>query len=474
MTGGSTKARVSIRWQWTGYIILGLVIIQFTQFQLTLNIERDALLKSHVQLENLIVHRLAEELTLPILTSSHEVERVVDNFLEDFPSADGVYIHHYAADEDQSFGNVDLHESNIHEQLHNKIRVWKGSDSLHREWNIHRVMYADKLVAHVVVHFTDQTWEEIQNSMITRSLMVSTVVLILAGIISIVLIKQVSRPLEILSGATKQLVKGDHTVRLQADRNDEIGDAFDQFNSLAEALEHKAKLRNSFGRYLNPDVVANVFETGEVSEISYRKHVTALFADMVGFTTYSHSAPTEEVVHVLNRYFEAFHRIINYYGGHVDKYIGDALLAVFNHPDDDPNHVFHASLAGIAMTMATEKIGMLNAEGEKISFRVGLNQGPVIIGNIGAVDRLEYTVIGDAINVAFRIAGKGNSDELIMSHSCFAKINNPALQFISHGKREIKGVTQTIQCGSVYIFDEKITRELEYVVDMAINPNEEQ
>jgi len=474
MAGGITKARVSIRWQWTGYIIFGLIITQFTQFQLTLNIERNALLRNHVQQENLIVHRLSEELALPILTSAPEVERVIDNFLEDFPSAIGVYIHNFTADEDQSFGSINIQESNIHEQLHDEIRNWKGPDSVHHEWNIQRVMYADKLVAHVVVHFTDQTWEEIQDSMITRSLIISTVVLILAGIIAFGLIRQVSKPLEMLSDATKQLAKGDHTVRLQANRNDEIGDAFDQFNSLAEALEHEQRLRNSFGRYLNPEVVSNVFETGEVSEASHRKHVTALFADMVGFTKYSHSAPTEEVIHVLNRYFEAFHRIINYYGGHVDKYIGDALLAVFNHPDDDPNHAFHASLAGIAMTMATEKIGMLNAEGKKVSFRVGLNQGPVIIGNIGAVDRLEYTVIGDAINVASRIAGKGNGEELTMSHSCYAKINNPALQFISHGKREIKGVSQTIQCGSVYVFDEKITRELEYVVDMAINPKEGQ
>ena len=472
MTWGSSRSRVSIRWQWTGYIILGLIITQFTQFQLTLNIERNSWLKNHVQHENLIVHRLAEELELAILSSVPEVEYVIDRFLEDFPDANGVYIHNYAAGEDHSFGKIDLQKSNVHEQLHNKIRNWKGPDSVHREWYIERIMYADKLVGHVIVYFNDQRWEEAQNAMIARTLTISILVLILSGLIAFGLIKRVSKPFKMLSDATKQLVKGNHMVRLQTDRNDEIGDAFDQYNSLAEALDHKERLRHSLGRYLNPEVVSNVFETGEVSETSHRKHVTALFADMVGFTNYSHSAPTEEVVNVLNRYFETFHRIINYYGGHVDKYIGDALLATFNHPDDDPDHAFHASLAGIAITMATERIGMLNAEGKKISFRVGLNQGPVIIGNIGAVDRLEYTVIGDAVNVASRIAGKGNGDELIMSHSCYAKINNPALQFISHGKHEIKGVTQTIQCGSVYVFDEKITQELEYVIEMAINPKE--
>lgn len=187
---------------------------------------------------------------------------------------------------------------------------------------------------------------------------------------------------------------------------------------------------------------------------------------MVSFTSFSESTDTENVVSVLNSHFEVFNCIITYYGGHVDKYIGDALMAVFNHPIDDPAHIRHAAQAGLAMAMACRRLGMLRADGEPISFRIGINCGQAIVCNIGAARRLEYTVIGDTVNVASRMVGIGSGDELVMSCETFSRLGD-GFSYDSIGEREIKGVSRTMECGLVRAGHEELRRNISHAVDMA-------
>jgi len=171
---------------------------------------------------------------------------------------------------------------------------------------------------------------------------------------------------------------------------------------------------------------------------------------------------------VLNKHFEVFHRVIDYYGGHVDKYIGDAVMAVFNHPNEDPDHARHAAKAGLAMTIACSKLGVLRSNGEAISFRVGLNRGEAIVGNIGAAERQEYTVIGDTVNVASRMGGLGEGGEVVMSEATFAQLGD-GFAFNSIGTREIKGVSQAIKCGTVRPESEESHRNIAHAVALAFD-----
>jgi len=189
---------------------------------------------------------------------------------------------------------------------------------------------------------------------------------------------------------------------------------------------------------------------------------------MVSFTAFSESTETEEVVDILNQYFEVFHSIIDYYGGHVDKYIGDAVMAVFNHPKANEDHTRNAAMAGIAMTAACKQLGVLRKDGERVSFRVGLNRGDVIVGNIGAAERLEYTVIGDAVNVASRMGGLGNADEVVLPKATFDAVGQ-GFDFEDMGEMKVKGVSEALQCGVVKVCDEKLLSDISYAVAMAFD-----
>jgi len=201
---------------------------------------------------------------------------------------------------------------------------------------------------------------------------------------------------------------------------------------------------------------------------SHRQAVSVLFADMVRFTSFSEASETEDVVRLLNRHFEVFHRVITYYGGHVDKYIGDAVMAVFNHPVIEVNHVRHAALAGLAMNMACQQLGLKRPDGDAISFRFGLNCGQAIVGNIGAARRLEYTVIGDAVNVASRMGGFGHGGDLMLSRETY-KLLGDGFDFHSIGMHKIKGVSKETEIGRVMISSPALQQEIEQVVTLSFN-----
>ncbi|MDX8382898.1 MAG: adenylate/guanylate cyclase domain-containing protein, partial [Ghiorsea sp.] len=153
---------------------------------------------------------------------------------------------------------------------------------------------------------------------------------------------------------------------------------------------------------------------------------------------------------------------------HVDKYIGDAVMAVFNHPEANEHHVRNGAMAAIAMTIACKKLGMLRKNGETVSFRVGLNRGDVIVGNIGAEERLEYTVIGDAVNVASRMGGLGEGGEVVMPFATFEAADE-GLSFQDMGDIQVKGVRDPLRCGIVSVLDDTKKRDLSYAVAQAFD-----
>jgi len=153
----------------------------------------------------------------------------------------------------------------------------------------------------------------------------------------------------------------------------------------------------------------------------------------------------------------------------VDKYIGDAVMAVFNHPHEDEAYIRHAAMAGLAMTRACQRLAEVE-KGDKsdIQFRVGIHYGEAIVGNIGAVERLEYTVIGDAVNVASRMTGLGDGGEVILPQTAFKRIGD-GFGFASIGRKTIKGIQKPMNCGRLVADSEKMRVNLEHAVTLAMD-----
>lgn len=170
----------------------------------------------------------------------------------------------------------------------------------------------------------------------------------------------------------------------------------------------KRALRRSFSLYLPRQVVDRVVASDRVPELGGEiRELTLLFSDLAGFTGISENLSPQALVGLLNRYFAEMTEVIEAHGGIVDKYVGDGIAAIFGAPLDDPDHALHAVQAALACQLVTERL-QTAAElpaGTELRTRIGINSGDVLVGNIGSPRRFNYTVMGDAVNLAARIEG---------------------------------------------------------------------
>jgi class 3 adenylate cyclase len=458
--------RIRIRWRWTMLVGVAIAVSVGFLYLIILDMEHDAWLKSQAEQAEVHVNRLVDELKLHMLSgNTTETALIVENFLDKVPAVLGVLIQ-YAPGKDHREDNYYEYDSskNLLQKSPNRTQV--KSMEAEALWYAKAVVFSDTKVGRVGVRFSEKSWDELAGHLASKMLTAAIVVVILSSLMVFWIAGRMSQPLEMLAHAARQVAAGDYHVRLPVRGNDEITDAVSQFNVMVGELEHKKELRKVFDRYLNPKLVSDVFKNADVKVENHRQEVTILFADMVQFTSFSESTDTENVVRVLNSHFEVFHRVITYYGGHVDKYIGDALMAVFNHPVDEPRHARHAAKAGLAINLACQRLGFVHVNGEPISFRIGINCGQAIVCNIGAAKRLEYTVIGDTVNVASRMVGLGEGGEVVMSSETFEQLGD-GFVYESIGVRGIKGVSQSIECGVVRSEHADVQRDISHAVDLA-------
>jgi len=461
--------RFPIRWRWTMLVGFAVMLAVLVLSLVILDMERDAWLKNQEAQAEVLVDRLGDELKIPMLVgSTAEVELIIQGekgFLKKVPDVLAVHIQ-YAGGDDKHFGSIDrVDEPQLNRMTEHSQAARLISDRL---WYVKKVEYAGTSVGSVAVRFSEEAWEKMAGKLVGRMAIAAVLVVLMSSVMVYWIAGRMSLPLEMLADAAKHVAHGDYSIRLPVTGNDEISDATSQFNVMVDELAHKEEIRDVFGKYLNPKLVADVFEGGISNAENRRQEVTVLFADMVGFTAFSETTETEEIVEVLNKHFEVFHRIIDYYGGHVDKYIGDAVMAVFNHPNEDVDHVQHSVMAGLAMVAACSKLGVLRDNGEPIQFRVGLNRGQAIVGNIGAAERLEYTVIGDTVNVASRMGGLGEGGQVVLSADTFSDLGSEFV-FDEMGMQNVKGVSQPISCGRVSSSDDSVRRNIAHAVALAFD-----
>lgn len=192
---------------------------------------------------------------------------------------------------------------------------------------------------------------------------------------------------------------------------------------------NKEKIKNAMGKYLSQDIMKSVVQNiDDIKLGGKRANVTVLFADIRGFTSMSEKMTAEEVSVILNEYFSEIEPIITKYNGVINKFIGDAVMAIFGEPIQDINHPQNAVKCACEML---KKVDQLQSkwlfEGKpKIEIGIGINTGDAFVGNIGSEKRLEYTVIGDTVNLASRIESynKVYKTNLLISSSTYSYVSN--------------------------------------------------
>jgi adenylate cyclase len=180
---------------------------------------------------------------------------------------------------------------------------------------------------------------------------------------------------------------------------------------MVDGLKERDKLKTTMGKYMTASVMDHLLG-GKVALGGETLHVTILFSDIRSFTTISEKMNAQELVGLLNEYFTEMVGIVMDNDGVVDKYIGDAIMAVFGAPVPKTDDAVHAVVAAVRMRQALAKLNVsLKSRGlQTLRTGIGIHTGEVVAGNIGSERRMEYTVIGDAVNLASRL--ESNTKEL--------------------------------------------------------------
>ena len=193
----------------------------------------------------------------------------------------------------------------------------------------------------------------------------------------------------------------------------------------AEQIQREAMVRSNFERYFAPNVAAEIAQKLDAVKLGGEKRpITVLFSDIRGFTRMSENMGPDEIARLLSDYFEEMVDIIFEHGGTLDKFIGDAIMALWGAPIAHADDADRAMNAAIAMQRRLQELNQKwTQEGRpEIAIGIGINYGEVFAGNIGSHKRLEYTVIGDSVNVASRLCGRAEKGEILVSQPFFEKL----------------------------------------------------
>ena len=292
-----------------------------------------------------------------------------------------------------------------------------------------------------------------QKIMADTSLIFGMTVVVL-GVLSIVVAQSIRKPLGEIIKVTSALADGDFSARSALKRNDEFGIMGRQIDAMAEQLQKREFIRETFGRYVSEVVAAELLDgDAEVTLGGEERIVSILFSDLRNYSGMSENLPPAMLVKFLNHYFGEMSDIIEAHDGCVIEFLGDGILAVFGAPKHMDNHAEQSVRCAIAMCRRLTVLqgewrkevmsGYLRAEDyARLGMRIGVHSGPVVAGNLGSPTRMKYAVIGDAVNIAARLEtmNKVLGTDLLISGDTYNQLPN-SLSCLLHaeGSQVIQG-----------------------------------
>ena len=264
----------------------------------------------------------------------------------------------------------------------------------------------------------------------------------LRSVIVIAAFTPLFRPLRDLAHGTERVAVGDYTQRLPVVQDDDLGALAASFNRMQAGLAERQRLQAAFGTYVDPALATQLLEQGDDVFTGERREVTVMFVDIRDFTPFAEANTAEDDVARLNALFEIVVPAVVDAGGHVNKFLGDGALAVFGAPNDLADHADAAVSAAVLIhRLVAERFG-----GE-LRIGIGINTGVVIAGTIGGGGKLEFTLIGDTVNVAARVEQltKTTGDAILLTHQTVDALASRPPGLIDRGSHALKGKSAPVQ-----------------------------
>jgi adenylate cyclase len=264
-----------------------------------------------------------------------------------------------------------------------------------------------------------------------------------------------SRPISQIVKATDEIARGNYQYRVPLKRNDELGNLAVAFNRMGQELWKNSMTQKSFGKYVGTEVLDMILANPETDWLKgTRNEATIIFCDVRGFTAFATENSPEQVVEALNAYLEIATSVIIKYGGYIDKFIGDAVMGVFGVPVFRQDHVERAVRAAVHMQ---DELHKQSLHGNQLLASVGISihTGIVVAGNVGSQTKMEYTVIGDSVNVTSRLNALAGTGEVVVSQQVKEKIDH-LMTTESLGPQKLKGKSEPVEAFKVLQMQHKI------------------
>lgn len=288
-----------------------------------------------------------------------------------------------------------------------------------------------------------------------RDILLASGGLLLVGLIlAFAASARITRPLQRLRVATQALAAGDIGARVDATTRDEVGDLTRAFNDMGESLTQKRRIETAFRRYVSDHVLKQVLDRPDAVALEGEmRDVTVLFVDVRRFTSISEGLGPQGVVRFLNEAFELITARLLDHGGTVDKYTGDAVMAYFGAPIETEDHAQRAVAAAIAIQRSVrernQKLEARAQGGIHLGIGISIHTGRVVVGNIGSERKMDYTVIGDAVNVASRLEKLSDEGDILITGRVAERVRR-LVDLEELGIRHLEGREQPVTVYAVH------------------------
>ncbi len=332
------------------------------------------------------------------------------------------------------------------------------------------IFFKKTRVGYTVVSFSKAFIRDSVRAAVTSIIIIIVVAIGFVVLISLPLASGLLRPIFMLLKGTKEIGLGNFDYRIPETRRDEVGELIKSFNHMASELKKKEVMKEVFNLYVSPEVADEVLKSPESLDLGGKsRRLTVFFADIRDFTEHVREMSPEQTVALLNRYFGLITEIVFAFGGTIDKFIGDAVMCVFGSPIYTPQHLEQAVKTTVAIRDVLGRVNAIRQERGDPPFHMGfgIDSGPVIVGNMGSRLRMEYTVVGEAVNLASRLSDLAEGGEILIKEGLYPAVREFA-RCVQVESGIIKGIDKPVGLYSIVELKDRWRDEVAEVVEKTV------
>jgi class 3 adenylate cyclase len=374
-----------------------------------INVEHDARQADQDDQIRLIASVLSDALRMPMMADSRaEVDTLLERFIDSSPGA-MIYLH-WANGKSEQFGagNPPDAVSSL-PNLHLRAAFIKGQD----RWYAQSINFNKTNLGTITLYLPTPTQDIYTGEIKFLLVMIALLLALLGGGLAYRLTGGLSMLMRLLSKASKQVGAGDFSIHIPSDGRGELGQVFGDFNQMVSQLAQRQVTLELFGHYQNPQQISDGFDRTLINTNCPTRTVAVMVIEMVDFVGYMTTARDSGGLSELNRIFSILDNIISANGGHIDHFSGGRLVAIFNHHFNLKNYQDRAAITSLAVIEASKKLSLHQSGRDAVEFKVGLVQGEVLTGYLGAGRHREFKATGAPVLLAEQLVMLGSGSDVI-------------------------------------------------------------